>query len=105
VAIAHALADLQDDAHAELTWDLIALEAAGSLTDERMAAGGVAGPVATFYPSLHLNVADAYLRLGDTLLATHHADLSRASLPALPEGDYRSQIESALTRIEAALSR
>jgi len=104
VAIAHALADLQDDAHDELTWDLRALAAAELLTDERAAAGGVTTSVAAFYPSLHLNVADAYLRLGDTMLATHHAALSRAALPSLPPDPYRTQIEQALTRIETALS-
>ena len=104
VAIAHALADLQDDTHDELTWDHRALAAAESLTDERAAAGGVQGPVATFYPSLHLNLADDYLRLGDTLLATHHAWLARASLDALPDDGYRAQVESALTRIETTLA-
>jgi hypothetical protein len=104
VAIAHALADLQDDTHDELAWDHRALAAADALTDERAAAGGVQGPVATFYPSLHLNLADDYLRLGDTLLATHHAHQARASLPTLPDDPYRHQIESALTRVEEALS-
>jgi hypothetical protein len=35
VSVAHWLGDLQDDAHAELAWDLRALEAARSVTDER----------------------------------------------------------------------
>jgi len=49
-ALAHSMADVQDDVHAELLWDLRALAAADLLTDERAARGGVAGPVAGFYP-------------------------------------------------------
>jgi len=55
-ALAHSMADVQDDVHEELAWDLRALAAADLLTDERAARGGVAGPVAGFYPSLHLNL-------------------------------------------------
>lgn len=51
-ALAHSMADVQDDVHEELAWDLRALAAADLLTDERAARGGAAGPVAGFYPSL-----------------------------------------------------
>jgi len=49
-ALAHAMADVQDDVHEELLWDLRRLAAADLLTDERAARGGVAGPVAGFCP-------------------------------------------------------
>ena len=35
-AVAHALADVQDDIGEELRWDLAALDAAGDVTDERL---------------------------------------------------------------------
>ncbi|MET1074405.1 MAG: hypothetical protein ABWY11_17285, partial [Umezawaea sp.] len=54
--LAHGMADVQDDVRDELAWDLLALEAAGELTDDRVADAGVASPVAAFYPSLHLNL-------------------------------------------------
>jgi len=41
-ALAHSMADVQNDVHEELLWDLRALAAADLLTDERAARGGVA---------------------------------------------------------------
>jgi hypothetical protein len=54
--LAHAMADVQDDVHQELVWDLRALAAADLVTDERVAQAGVSLPVAGLYPSLHLNL-------------------------------------------------
>src|SRR5690349_12798297 len=48
-ALAHAMADVQDDVADELLWDERALAAADELTDERVAAGGVPTGVAGFY--------------------------------------------------------
>jgi hypothetical protein len=62
-AAAHTLADVQDNPHDELVWDLRALAAAAQFTDARATAGSD-GPVLGFYPSLHLNLADVYRRLG-----------------------------------------
>lgn len=39
------MADVQDDLHAELGWNLRALAAADLFTDERAERGGVAGPL------------------------------------------------------------
>lgn len=64
-ALAHSMADVQDDVHEELAWDLLALRDAESVTDERVAAAGIPSPVAGFYPSLHLNLGEAYRKLGD----------------------------------------
>ena len=69
LALAHSMADLQEDAHAELAWDLRALEAADLLTDERAAQVGVTSLVAGFYPSLHLNLGECYRKLGNLDLA------------------------------------
>ena len=44
-AIAHQLADVQDELNEELAWDLAALDAAESLTDDRLAASGAATTV------------------------------------------------------------
>ena len=71
-AIAHSLADAHDDPHEELAWDLRALDAADSITDERARQVGMVGPVAGFYPSLHLNLGDVYRRLGDGEAARRH---------------------------------
>ncbi len=41
-ALAHSMADVQDEVRDELVWDLKALEAADLITDERAAQAGVA---------------------------------------------------------------
>jgi hypothetical protein len=102
-AIAHSMADVQDELADELMWDVRALEAADLLTDERVAAGGVSGPVTGFYPSLHLNLADVYLRLGDTDRAGEHVVACRAALGALEDGGYRRMIVDALERVDGQL--
>ena len=50
-ALAHWMADVQDEVEEELLWDLRALEAADLVTDERARRAGVAGSVSGFYPS------------------------------------------------------
>ncbi|MGW4801714.1 hypothetical protein ACWEPC_55790, partial [Nonomuraea sp. NPDC004297] len=54
--LAHSMADVQDDVHEELMWDLRALAAAGRVTDDRVAQAGMTFPAAGLYPSLHLNL-------------------------------------------------
>ncbi|MGI5521859.1 hypothetical protein ACQEUX_13035 [Micromonospora sp. CA-259024] len=62
---AHSMADVQDDVQQELVWDQRALAAVDLLTDARVARAGVPLPVASLYPSLHLNLAECYRKLGD----------------------------------------
>ena len=98
-AIAHSLADVQDDAEAELTWDRRALAAADDVTDEQLAAVGTMATVRGLYPSLHLNLADVYARLGDPDRARDHVRLGREALGALPDDGYRAMVRDALTRL------
>ncbi|MGI8753268.1 MAG: hypothetical protein ACR2MN_13305 [Acidimicrobiales bacterium] len=62
-ALAHSIADVQDDPADELVWDLRALEAADLVTEVRARQAGVGSSVSGFYPSLHLNLGDVYHRL------------------------------------------
>ncbi len=98
-ALAHSMADVQDDVHEELLWDLRALAAADLLTDERAARGGVTGSVASFYPSLHLNLGECYCRLGDLDTAREHLDRGRASVDALGNDGYSEMIKGGLDRL------
>lgn len=102
-AIAHAMADVQDDVHEELVWDQRALAAANELSDERAAEAGVASPVAAFFPSLHLNLGDAYRRLGDLDRAREHLDLATAALDALPADGYGAMVRTGLVRLRERL--
>src|SRR4051794_35640111 len=96
VAVAHAMADLQDDPHEELAWDLRALDAVEGVSDERAAAAGVTGPVAAFYPSLHLNLGEDYRKVGDQAAAQRHLSLGRAAAGALPDDGYGQMIRGGL---------
>jgi hypothetical protein len=102
-AIAHSMADAQDDLRSELTWDLAALRAADALTDDRALAGGLQ-TVESLYPSLHLNLAACYRRLGDRQRARHHVDLGRAASEALGDGGYDMMVRTAIERLAEQLA-
>jgi hypothetical protein len=103
VSLAHYMADVQDDPAAELGWDLQALEAADELTDERAKAYHHTLAVRGFYPSLHLNIAADYDRLGRPDDARDHLDKAEATLVHLPEGGYGDLIRSGITRLRDRL--
>ncbi|KOV78050.1 hypothetical protein [Nocardia sp. NRRL S-836] len=102
--LAHSMADVQDDVHEELAWDLRALTAAGLVTDERAAQAGVTLSVAGLYPSLHLNVADCYRRLGDPDRARDHLRRAQATVGALGDDGYGRLIRGGLDRLAQRLS-
>ncbi|MGH2632327.1 MAG: hypothetical protein ACRDG3_02850 [Tepidiformaceae bacterium] len=102
-AIAHSMADVQDDIHDELRWDLEALAVAEQITDEQATAAGAGLTVAGFYPSLHLNLASCYRRLGDPDRAREHLLLGREAAGALPEDAYGDMVRSEIGRLERAL--
>lgn len=101
--LAHYLADLQPDPAQALAWDIRALDAADSLTDERACTYHPTLAVAGFYPSLHLNLADDYRRLGAFDAARGELDSTRAHLGALGQDSYGAMIRTALREVEAAV--
>jgi len=103
-ALAHSMADVQADVREELAWDLRALEAADLITDERAARAGVAGPVAAFYPSLHLNVGECYRKLGDLDRALDHLRQGQAATEALGNDGYGQMIRNGLDRLAERLT-
>lgn len=102
-ALAHSMADVQDDPADELLWDLRALAAADELTDERVTEATAGTSVRAFLPSLHLNLADVYLRLDQSEDASGHAQLGAEALDALPDDGYRQMIEQGLARVREQL--
>lgn len=104
VALAHAMADVQDDARDELAWDLRALQAADAVTDERAAQAGVAGPVTGFYPSLHLNLGEDYRKLGDLPAARRHFELGQVAAAVLGDDGSSRMISGGLERLAARLA-
>jgi tetratricopeptide (TPR) repeat protein len=101
--LAHAMADVQDDVRQELVWDQRALAAAALLTDEGMAQAGVALPVAGLYPSLHLNLAECYRKLGDLDRAREHLKQAQATIHTLGDDGYGQLIRNGLDRIAEQL--
>ena len=77
-ALAHWMADAQDEPREELAWDLRALEAVGSISEGRAQEASAAVTVSGFYPSLHLNLGEDYRKLGDQQKAAEHLVLGRA---------------------------
>ncbi|MEP7036220.1 MAG: hypothetical protein ABI934_11580 [Actinomycetota bacterium] len=98
------MADVQDDVHVELVWDLRALEAADLLTDERVAQAGAMSPVAAFYPSLHLNLGECYRKLGNLDLARENLERGHAAVGSLGDDGYGRMIKGGLDRLGERLA-
>ncbi|PQP17718.1 hypothetical protein [Rhodococcus opacus] len=103
VTLAHYMADVQTDPAEELRWDLRALTAADSLTDDRARQHHSSLQVAGFYPSLHLNVAAAHHALGQSSEARHHLDRAAQSCEHLTDDGYGRMIRGAVARLRAEL--
>ncbi|MEU2038441.1 hypothetical protein [Nocardia niwae] len=101
--LAHYLADLYDDAAEALTWDIRALDAADSLSDARARNYDGSLRVAAFYPSLHLNLADDYRRLGSFDAAQREIDAARVRLHTLADDGYGATIRTAVDEVESAI--
>jgi len=97
--IAHSLADVQDNPQAELEWDLRALASALRATDGDVGALGMTNGVAGLMPSLHLNLADVYRRLGQLEVGKGHALQARASLTVVEATPYFETIADAVDRV------
>ncbi|MEU7613592.1 hypothetical protein [Micromonospora sp. NPDC049204] len=102
--LAHSMADVQDDARQELVWDQRALAAADLLTEARVAQAGVPMSVAALYPSLHLNLADCYRKLGDLGRARDHLQRAEAGIDALGDDEYGELIRSGRDRLAHQLA-
>ncbi|MFD7405917.1 hypothetical protein ACFV7R_25275 [Streptomyces sp. NPDC059866] len=101
--LAHYMADTQDDPSDELAWDLRALTAAEELTDERLAAHEGALAVRALYPSLHLNLAADYVKLGRSEAARTHLHRARGAADALGDDSYGEGVRAAIGRLALRL--
>ncbi|NKZ93720.1 hypothetical protein GS966_28750, partial [Rhodococcus hoagii] len=103
--LAHYLADLHDDPAQALVWDVRALDAADGLTDDRARQHHASLEVRGFYPSLHLNLADNFRRLGSFDAARAHLDAAVGYLDALGADAYGAMIRAALDEVAADIGR
>ncbi|MFI2780874.1 hypothetical protein [Streptomyces sp. ALB3] len=102
-SLAHYLADLYDDPARALVWDVRALDAADAMNDQRVQEHQADLRVAGFYPSLHLNLADNYRRLGSFEAAAEHIEAAEAHAPNLPQGSYGDALRAAVQEVAAAI--
>ncbi|MCH0540990.1 hypothetical protein I3F58_15710 [Streptomyces sp. MUM 203J] len=97
--LAHYMADAQDDPDAELAWDLRALNAARASGDARPAARDAAAALRALYPSLHLNLAADYLKLGRPDDARVHLRWARGAAGALGDDGYGAGVRASMERL------
>jgi tetratricopeptide (TPR) repeat protein len=90
--IAHYMADMQADPRQELLWDRRALGAAGSLTGTG---------AKEYHPSLHLNLAENYRKLGDWDAAREHLAQATEFARALTENGYGNVIRRGIASLAA----
>ncbi|MFF5900625.1 hypothetical protein ACFY8O_32535 [Streptomyces argenteolus] len=103
-SLAHYLADLQDDPAQALAWDVRALDAADAVTEQRVQEHHADLHIAGFYPSLHLNLADNYRRLGSFEAAAEHIDAARAAIGSLPQDAYGDLLRGAVEEVADAIA-
>lgn len=104
-SLAHYLADLHDDPAQALAWDIRALDAADAMTEQRVREHHGSLRIAGFYPSLHLNLADNYRRLGSFEAAAEHIDKAGAHVPGLARDSYGDLIRGAIHEVAEAIAR
>ncbi|WP_437091390.1 hypothetical protein [Streptomyces sp. enrichment culture] len=101
--LAHYLADTQDDPEDELAWDLRALTAAEEVVGDRPTAYEGFLAVRALYPSLHLNLAADYARLGRPDAARTHLHRARGAARTLADDSYGEGVRAAIRRLELRL--
>lgn len=100
--LAHYMADAQDDPADELMWDRRALAAADRISRDRPDAATLT--VLSFYPSLHLNLADVLHRVGDVAAARTHLRLAQQSSDSLSDDNYGQMIRAGIDRLAQRLA-
>ncbi|MGX1545496.1 hypothetical protein [Streptomyces adustus] len=104
-SLAHYLADLYEDPAQALAWDVRALDAADAVTERRVQEHHADLHIAGFYPSLHLNLADNYRRLGSFEAAAEHIAAAGAHAPGLPQDAYGDMIRGIVQEVAEAIVR
>ncbi|WP_069817092.1 tetratricopeptide repeat protein [Streptomyces sp. TP-A0874] len=102
--LAHYMADTQDDPVQALTWDLRALAAADDGLDDARSRRRLSPAIRCLYPSLHLNLAADYDRLGRPDEARAQLARARSTAAALAEDEYGDGVRAAIHRWEQRLS-
>jgi hypothetical protein len=102
-SLAHVLADGEAEVAHELEWDLRALEAATGSREpgDREALPGIP---ASFFPSMHLSIAEGYRRMGDLERARRYVACAERRMDALSDDAYGALVRGALRRLQGLLA-
>jgi tetratricopeptide (TPR) repeat protein len=103
--LAHYLADLYEDPAQALAWDVRALDAADAVTEQRVQKHHASLHIAGFYPSLHLNLADNYRRLGAFEAAIEQITAAKGHSPNLPQDSYGDLLRAAIKEVDEAIAQ
>ena len=101
--LSHYMADVQDDPAEELAWDIRALDSALRSTDADAQRHSQAVSIAAFMPSLHVNLAEDYFKLGDVARSRDHLASARNFLGSLPDDPYGRMIRRGIERLATKL--
>jgi hypothetical protein len=104
VMVAHLLADLQEDPHEELAWDLRSLRALAPIW-EQVADPRLFDVGRRCLPSIYLSLAGASRRCGDIPAAREYLARSRALAVVLPPGAYHDGLTGEIAKLQRALDR
>ncbi|MFD4153460.1 hypothetical protein ACFWR4_12000 [Streptomyces hydrogenans] len=102
---AHYRTDLYEDSAQALTWYVRALDAADAVTDHHVRENQAGLRIACFHPSLYLDLADDYHRLGSFEAATEHIDAAREHAPELPRNPYGDLVRGTVQEVAEAIDR
>ena len=97
--LSHHMADAQDDLADELAWDVRSLDAARRCTDADAARHQPGLTMGLFLPSVYVNLAEDYFKLGDTARSREHLDLARGVVGNLPDDAYGQLIRGGIARM------
>jgi hypothetical protein len=106
VFLSHYMADVQAAAADELPWDLRALSAAQRGVDaDAPRQSDAVSTITAFMPSLHLNLAEDYLRLGDLARSKEHLARARPFASDLADDSYGQCIREWIEALAKGLVR
>jgi len=101
--LSHHMADAQDDLADELAWDLRALDAALRCTEAAAQRHQPPVSIAAFMPSLHVNLAEDYFKLGDLARSREHLASAQGFACELADDAYGQMILGGIARLARKL--
>ncbi len=97
--LAHYMADVQEELEDELFWDLRSLQYLEEVKDERIVVVEATLATAEFFPSVYLNIASCYKRLGNFDESARYLSLAEESCSVLADDGYGKFIRNRIASL------